>query len=120
MKRAIAFLSLFTSLSTIFCCALPALFVVLGMGAAFAGLVGAVPQLVLLSEHKILVFGLGGILLALGGLLQLRSRSGLCPVDPALGQACATTRDWSRFVYFVALGLYSIGSFFAFLAPLLF
>lgn len=120
MKKLLAFLSLFTSVSTLVCCALPALFVVLGMGAAFAGLVGAVPQIVWLSEHKALLFGMGGIFLALGGLLQWRSRAAACPIDPGLGQACATTRDWSLVTYFVALGFYLIGCFFAFLAPSLF
>ncbi len=117
MKKILAFLSLFTSVGTLLCCALPALFVVLGMGAAFAGLVGAVPQIVWLSEHKVLLFGTGGILLALGGLLQWRSRAATCPIDPVLGEACATTRDWSLVTYFVALGLYLIGCFFAFVAP---
>lgn len=118
MKRFVAFLSLFTSLGTIVCCALPALFVVLGMGAAFAGLVGTFPQLVWLSEHELLVFGAGVALLLVGGFLQWKSRTLACPTDPALGQACFTTRDWSRVTYFVAVGLYLVGAFFAFAAPM--
>ena len=117
MKQVLAFLSLFTSLGTILCCALPALFVVLGMGAAFAGLVGTFPQLVWISEHKVFIFGLGGLLLAVGGFLQWKNRNLACPIDSNLGEACATTRDWSRVIYFVALGLYLVGAFFAFLAP---
>lgn len=120
MKKLLAFLSLFTSVGTLLCCALPALFVVLGMGAAFAGLIGAFPQIVWLSEHKTLLFSSGGGLLALGGLLQWTSRAAACPVGTGLGEACATTRDWSLVIYFVALGLYLIGFFFAFLAPGLF
>lgn len=120
MKKTLAFLSLFTSMSTLVCCALPALFVVLGMGAAIAGLVEAVPQVVWLSEHKLLLFGTGGILLALGGFLQWNSRTAACPNDPGLGQACVITRDWTLITYFVALGLYLIGCFFAFFAPILF
>lgn len=117
MKQIIAFLSLFTSLGTIVCCALPALFVVLGMGAAFAGLVGTFPQLVWLSEHKVIVFGSGALFLALGGILQWKNRTTACPVDGSLGEACASTRDWSRITYFIALALYSIGFIFAFVAP---
>ncbi len=120
MKRALAFLSLFTSVGTLFCCALPALFVVLGMGAALAGLVGAVPQIVWFSEHKGIVFGAGGTLLALGGYLQWNARASSCPIDPVLGKACSATRDWSKISYFIALGLYLMGAFFAFLAPILF
>jgi len=114
LKRIISFLSLFTSVSTLFCCALPALFVVLGFGAAFAGLVGSFPQIVWISEHKFLVFGSGALLLALGGFLQFKSKQLSCPAEPALGEACATTRDWSAFVYWTSVILYLIGSFFAF------
>ena len=117
MKKLVAFLSLFTSLGTIVCCALPALFVVLGMGAAFAGLVGSFPQLIWLSEHKVFVFGAGAALLTIGGLLQWQSRAVSCPVDSKLREACASTRDWSRITYFVAVTLYSIGFIFAFVAP---
>jgi hypothetical protein len=77
-----------------------------------------VPQIVWLSEHKIFVFAAGGIFLAIGGVLQWRSRAAACPTDAGLGQACATTRDWSAITYFVALALYLVGAFFAFLAPL--
>ena len=44
--------SLFASSSTLVCCALPALLVAVGAGAALSSLVSAVPQLVWLSEHK--------------------------------------------------------------------
>src|SRR5665213_842289 len=111
MKRVVSFLSLFTSLSTIMCCALPALFVVLGFGAAFAGLTSAIPQLIWISEHKIWFFSLGAIFLALGGFLQWRNRQLACPIDE-LGVACATTRDWSLWVYISSLTLYSVGIFF--------
>ena len=46
-------LSLFASAGTLVCCALPALFVTLGAGAALAGLVGEFPQLVWLSTYKL-------------------------------------------------------------------
>ncbi len=116
MNRSLAFLSLFASASTLLCCALPALFVVLGFGAAFAGLVGNVPQLIWLSEHKLWLFGIGGVLLLLAGALQWRARSQSCPVDPTLVQACRTTRDWSAPIYFPSLALYLVGGFFAFIA----
>ena len=117
MKRALAFLSLFTSFGTLICCALPALFVVLGFGAAFAGLVGSFPQLIWISEHKLLFFGSGAVFLLAGGLLQWRSRAIACPADDELGGACSSTRDWSFGVYCAALGLFFTGAFFSFVAP---
>ncbi len=120
MKRTLAFLSLFTAMSTLVCCALPALFVVLGLGAAFAGIVGSVPQLIWLSENKIWIFSLGAIFLLLGGILQWRARRIACPVDSALSEACATTRDWSVTVYRMSVGIYLVGAFFAFFAARVF
>ena len=56
--------ALLASSATLVCCVLPAVLVALGAGAALAGLVTAVPQLVWLSEHKALVFGGAAALLA--------------------------------------------------------
>ena len=117
MKRTLTFFSLFTSASTLVCCAIPALFVVLGFGAAFAGIVGSVPQLIWMSEHKVWILGFGAVMLALGGLLQWHTRTETCPTDPKLAKACATTRDWSKIAYFTSLAIYSVGAFFAFVAP---
>lgn len=110
-------LALAASGSTLVCCALPALLVSLGAGAVLASLVSTFPQLIWLSMHKGLVFGLAGVMLAFGGWLQSRPAS--CPADPALARACARYRRISRAVYFTSLGLYFIGGFFAFVAPLL-
>jgi hypothetical protein len=120
MKRLITFLSLFTSASTLLCCALPALFVALGMGAAFAGLIGTLPELVWVSENKGLVFGVGGFLLVIGGLLQVAARKATCPIDAAQGDACQNAKDWSKPIYFSSVALYAVGFFFAFLAPRIF
>lgn len=62
-------LSLLASGGTLVCCVLPAVMVAAGAGAALAGLVTAVPQLVWLSEHKGAVFGLAFALLVLSGAL---------------------------------------------------
>jgi hypothetical protein len=118
-NKMIAFLTLFTSMSTLICCALPAFFVTLGMGAAFAGLVTKVPQLIWISEHHLLVFGVGGILLIFGGLMQWQARKLACPVDPKLAAACKETRSWSPIIYFVSVGIYLVGAFFAFSGPIL-
>ncbi len=57
-------LGLFASMGTLLCCALPALLVTLGMGAALAGFVGAFPWISVISTYKIWVFIGAGILLA--------------------------------------------------------
>ena len=116
--RAASLLSLFTSGSTLICCALPALLVSIGAGAALSSLVSAVPQLVWFSLHKEIVFGLGGAMLLLAGLMQWRAQSLPCPLDPGLAKACAATRRASLRLYWVSVAIFSVGGFFAFVAPL--
>lgn len=112
-------LSLFTSLSTLICCALPALLVAVGAGAALAGLVSNVPQLIWISEYKAPVFGIAAAMLLLAGVLQWRARSAPCPADPQLAEACQRTRRNSLRVYLLSLAIFAIGAWFAFVAPLL-
>ena len=111
--------SIFTSASTLLCCALPALLVALGAGAALATVVGAVPQIVWVSENKPLVFVGAGVMLAIAGYLQYRARFLPCPTDPALAAACTRQRRVSSVIYGVSLALYVIGVGFALLWPYL-
>lgn len=112
-----SWVALFASSGTLICCALPALLVALGAGAALSTLVSVVPGLVWLSEYKGLVFGVAGVMLALSGLLQWQNRFAPCPVDPALRQACLRTRKTSARVYGASLLLYAVGGWFAFVQP---
>ena len=114
---ASAWLSLLTSSGTLVCCALPALLVALGAGAALSSLVSAVPQLVWLSENKALVFGAAAVMLAAAGALQWQNRFAPCPLDPALRDACQQTRRLSLRVYLGSLLLFGIGGWFAFVQP---
>jgi hypothetical protein len=112
-------LSLFASTSTLICCALPALLVSLGAGAALASLVAVFPQIVWISEHKEMIFLISSVLMVLGGFLQWRNRFAPCPVDPDLRNACLSTRRTSLRIYFVSLVLLFVGGWFAFIQPLL-
>lgn len=112
-----AVLSLFSSTSTLLCCALPALLVALGAGAALSSLIAAVPQLVIVSEHKEVVFGFATVMLAASGWLQWRNRFAPCPTDPALREACTRTRRVSLGVYGVSVLLYTVGGGMAFVLP---
>ncbi|MES2975357.1 MAG: hypothetical protein V4757_17205 [Pseudomonadota bacterium] len=111
--------SLFASSSTLICCALPALLVALGAGAALSTLVSVVPQLVWLSEHKEALFAGAGLMLAAGGVLQWRNRNAPCPADPALGRACMRTRRIALRMYLLSVAIYLVGGWFAFVQPLL-
>ncbi len=111
--------SLFTSSSTLLCCALPALLVSIGAGAALSSLVSNVPQLIWISEHKPLVFSLAGAMLGFAGFMQWQARNAPCPVEPDLAAICTKTRKNSFRVYCVSVLIYMVGAGFAFLAPLL-
>ena len=110
-------LSLFASSSTLVCCALPALLVALGAGAALSSLVSVFPQVVWLSEHKIELFVLAGVAMAASGVLQWRNRAAPCPTDPALRHACLKTRKTSLRVYGFSVLVYLVGGWFAFVQP---
>lgn len=109
--------SLFTGGGTLICCALPALLVGIGAGAAMSSLVSNVPQLVWFSEHKVEVFLFAALMLLLSGGLQWRARSLPCPADPELAATCMATRKTSWRVYLFSVLIFLIGGFFAFIAP---
>ena len=110
--------SLFASSSTLICCALPALLVSLGAGAALASLVAVFPQIVWISEHKEAIFLISSGLMVLGGIMQWRNRSAPCPIDPGLRNACLKTRRTALRIYWVSLVLLLVGGWFAFIQPL--
>ncbi|MDQ3272336.1 MAG: hypothetical protein M3Q12_09250, partial [Pseudomonadota bacterium] len=112
-----SWVALFASSGTLICCALPALLVALGAGAALSTLVSVVPGLVWVSEYKGLVFGLAGAMLVLSGALQWRNRFAPCPTDPALRHACLRTRKTSARVFGLSVALYLAGGWFAFVQP---
>lgn len=112
-------LSLFTSGSTLVCCALPAALVGIGSAATLTSMVSMFPQLIWISEHKMEVFGLAASVLLLAGYLQWQARNAPCPTDPLLAKACVKTRKNAFVIYWVSVALFLLGAFFAFIAPLL-
>lgn len=111
--------ALLASSATLVCCVLPAILVALGAGAALAGLVTAVPQLIWLSEHKPLVFTLAGTLLGISGAAIWVSRRAPCPADPAVARSCRQLRKISALLYAIALASFALGVAFAFVLPLI-
>lgn len=121
---ALSFLSLFTSLGTLLCCALPSLLVLFGLGATVATVLSEVPWLVALSHHKQWVFIVAGLLIT-GNFVyvyaiapNLQMSSGAC--DPNDPDVCQTASRFSRIVLWCSAGLYLVGCFTAYiLGPLL-
>jgi hypothetical protein len=111
--------ALFTSLTTLVCCVLPAVLVSLGAGAAVVGLVTAFPQLVWLSERKVVVFGVAAAMLLVSGLSLRHARALPCPADPGLAAACARLRKVSAGLFAGSVIAVALGAFAAFVLPAL-
>lgn len=101
--------ALLASSATLICCVLPAVMVSLGAGAVLVGLVSAVPQLIWLSEHKTLVFGVAGIMLFASGFMLARAARLPCPTEPAAALACARLRKISSALFWIAAIAYVVG-----------
>jgi hypothetical protein len=112
------FASLLASAGTLVCCALPALLVAVGAGAAvLASAVTAFPALVWLSEYQEAIFAGAAVMLLLAGVMQWRSRALPCPVDPVLAKACMRTRRVGLAVYLGSVAVFGVGALFAFVLP---
>lgn len=117
--RPAAALSLLFCSTTLVCCALPALLVLLGAGSVLASLLSWLPGLVLLSEQKLLVFSLAALALLLAGLALWRSGHQPCPLDPVAAGRCRQRLRQARWLYGVSCTAFTIGFSAAFLLPLL-
>lgn len=109
--------SLFTSVSTLLCCALPSLLVAVGMGAVVAGMVSDFPALIALSKYKEWTFLGAGLLIGFNfWLFYGRKRNQMCKTD-AYGNetACDTAARWSKVILWISFGLYLLGLFSAYL-----
>lgn len=110
--------ALLASSATLVCCVLPAVMVSLGAGAVLVGLISAVPQLVWLSEHKVLVFGTAGVLLVVSKFLLWRASRLPCPIEPVAARACTRLRRISSILFWAAAVAYVVALSFVILAPM--
>lgn len=113
--RRWGWLVLFTSSSTLICCALPILLVTLGLGAVSATLFETLPFLVTLAKHKLWMFVGSAAMLALGGWALYRPGR-YCPVDPVLARQCETAHLWNTRIWWASIVIWAIGFFAAYLS----
>ena len=115
----LSYLSLFSSLGTLLCCALPSVLVLAGLGATVAAVLSEAPWLVAMSHHKQWVFSVAGVLIFSNFVAsyliapKLQARNGACDLsDPA---ACQAASRFSRIVLWCSAFVYLVGCFTAFL-----
>ncbi len=115
----LSILSLFTSFSTLICCALPALLVTLGLGAVLAGVFSSFPFIITLSNYKELTFAIAASLIGLNFFLAYRKRKEDedCEI-PGEGQetSCDTASSWSKGILWISAIMLLVGLFMAYLA----
>ena len=123
MRRArraalLNYFSLFSSFSTLLCCALPSVLVLLGLGGTVASLLSAAPWLVSLSRHKVWTFSLAGVLIAASFVVtyliapRLRKGEACAADDPS---TCGEISKFSRVILWGSAVLWSCGFFVAYL-----
>ena len=118
-NKIVDYLALCASSGTIICCALPALLVSIGAGAALSSLISIFPKLIILSTYKIPIFIGAFIMLIISGVIQYLVKNLPCPADKKLANECKKTRRVSLIMYFLSLGIFTIGFLFAFFLPFL-
>ena len=113
------YFALFSSFSTLICCALPSVLILLGMGPTVASLLSAAPWLVSLSRHKIWTFSIGGVLIALSFVMtyltvpRLRQGKACDADDPTT--TCGEVSKISRVILWGSAFIWSCGFFVAYL-----
>ena len=102
------YLSLFSSVGTLLCCALPSLLVLFGLGATVASALSAAPWLVTLSRHKNWTFLIAGVLIA-ANFVYLHTAA--CQQQQcAVGDdACARAARFNRVLLWISAAIYLVG-----------
>lgn len=110
-------LSLFTSFSTLICCALPILLIILGAGAVVASSLSAFPFLITLSKNKHWMFLFAFILIGINFYLLYGKKKKTCPVSfDSLKTPCGIASHWNKIILWISVILLLIGFFVAYLA----
>ena len=108
-------LILFTSSTTLVCCAMPILLVSLGFGALSASIFSTLPFLVTIAQHKEWIFMLTAVLLAAAAWVVFRPNRA-CPTDPELATQCESAHRFNKKALIVSVSLWLIGFAAAYLA----
>jgi hypothetical protein len=109
--------ALLASSSTLICCALPALLVLLGAGASLANFITIFPFFIVLSKNKILISIIATVTLSLAGYLNYKTYHMPCPADPTLSKQCMQTRKRSVYIYIISVFIFIFATIFTYVLP---
>ena len=117
-ESLLPFFGLFTSVSTILCCALPIILVTLGIGAVFANLTASFPFITWLAERSLYLFTIATNLLLIGGYF-IFIKPQTCPADKKLAEICNKTKKFNKIVWWMSVIILAISFFFKYILILL-
>ncbi len=107
----ILLLALFTSFSTILCCALPIILVFLGFGSAFAALSSNFIFINIIAEKSAYIFLISLILLSISAyFIFFQNQS--CPSDKKLANICLKSKIINKYIWFFAIFIWIISFLF--------
>ena len=106
---------LFTSTTTLVCCALPIMLVAVGMGAVSAALFSNLPFLGVLAANKVWLFSISAGLLLLAAWALFRPGR-TCPTDPVLAKRCNSADRWNKRLLIASASIWAIGFVAAYLS----
>ncbi len=118
--RSINYFTLLASASTLLCCGLPSLFVLIGAGASLASLVTSLPLLIEISKYKVYISVFAFIMICSAGYINYQTSKLPCPIDDDLRKTCMKTRRQSRYIYYLSVGLFVFASTITYIAPRVF
>src|SRR3984957_15271454 len=111
------YLSLFGSFSTLICCALPSLLVLVGGGASVASALSVAPWLVTMSKHKVGTFAIAPALFRMSFRMtnwvapRIKERETCIEDDPTM---CGRVSKFSRMLLWGSATIWSFGFFMAY------
>ena len=112
-EKIMSFFSLFGSTATLLCCALPATLSIIAGGAAVGSLISVFPWLIPISKHHNWIFLIAGILLLINGIFVIKPKGKVaCSITG--GKGCEVAGNFSKWMFWISVTLYSIGAFFAY------
>jgi mercuric ion transport protein len=118
----LSYFSLFTSVSTLLCCALPSLLVLFGLGTSVASMLSFLPWLVTLSHYKRVTFFTSGVLITLSfvNMYYIAPRLKAQQCSPDNPTACEDASRASKVLLWISAVIYALGFFVAYvLGPFL-
>lgn len=112
----IVLLTLISSSASLMCCALPAIFVILGFGSAFASLMHLAPWLSVLSEYKWWIFSIAFIFIILSIRQLYIARRFLCPISESQRKACVRLKTLTWIILIISIVMLILSLFFTTIA----